>query len=641
MEGSAPVTGTLAGLKEILPTLNDALLLRTEQFMERVYEKRRHELLDSSLFSHSVDTARLLAEFCPDEDAIVACLLQHSLKAKGVTPEVIKDTFGKTVRDIVSRVHLLSHLHTSDWRKSIDDMKIMLISVSDDIRVLLIVLAVQLQFMERLAELHPEHRVRLARQSLQLFAPVAARLGIYALKYRLERRAFPVCYATDAMHVEGQLQLLRTEHGSFLPRTADELKQYLARERIAADVMAREKQAYSIFQKMSVKSISDLMKITDLFAVRVIVPTVSDCYQVLGLLHRLGTPISHRFKDYISFPKPNGYQSLHTCIIGLPGAPKDVVVEVQIRTHEMHREAEYGVAAHWFYKEGERNTVLRSAKTMQIADVLLRQQTATEDDDSAKSSQELKLVDHIYVLTPRGDIIELPEGGTPLDFAFILHTDLGLKYKGARVNGTIASIGTKLENGDVVEILTHKHPQPALQWLEVLATPSARSKLKAFFFSHNRPQFILRGRESVNAELRTRGLPILDNDLSLFAIFDGKSLSIREREDLLVKIGMGSVRTASILRHVVRLPPPPTQQPRVRGVKDSVLKEPIVIEGAPARMPFKFARCCSPDQITPQPELLGMVTRTGIVSVHRKGCRMLRSANKARTLTVRWRAVKR
>ena len=631
----------MEAIRRQVPVLDEERLKKAQKFIKQTYGDRQCQLMTMTLTRQASEVAGLLSEFCPDEDALIACLLQHALKVPDCSLQQIKDLFGRNVRDIVSRIHLLSHLHTSDWRKSVDDMKIMLVSVSDDIRVLLIALAVQSYLMEHLSDVRPEFRTRLARQSLQLFAPVAARLGIYALKYRLERHAFPECYLTDSVHIDGQLKLLHEEYGSFLPGMSGQLQAFLKKEGIGAEVIAREKQPYSIFQKMSVKSLSDLQKITDLFAVRVVVPTIPDCYQTLGLLHRIATPFSHRFKDYISFPKPNGYQSLHTCLIGLPGSPKNAMMEVQIRTFEMHRKAEYGVAAHWLYKEQKRDSrVMRGAENMQLTDILFKQQSVgIGKPGGGNQPADFKLADHIYVLTPRGDIIELPEGGTPLDFAFVLHTDLGLRFKAARVNGGIVPISHKLENGDVVEVLTHKNPRPALQWLEEMVTPSARSKLKTYFFAHNRPQFLLQGREAINAELKTRGLPKLDNDLSALASFDGKEQSMKEREDLIVKVGMGSVRTSAVLRHVFSgsLPEKRQRNSPAKKTLTKKEKEPVVLEGAPTGMPYRFAKCCNAQAADPRPEkLVGVVSRSGHISIHKDKCRMVRGINPQRRIKVRW-----
>lgn len=620
-------------IRDLVPSVNARRIEKAFAYASSVYGDRTMDLLpEITLFDHATQTARFLAEFCPDEDAIIAAILQHVLKVSGTSIADIGKEFGRPVRDIVTRIHLLSHLYTADWRKSVEDMKIMLVSVADDVRVLLTALSVACVLMEQLTYIKSEYRIRLCRQSLQLFAPVAARLGIYALKYRLEKSAFPECYPTDAQNISTQLKRLQSEHGQFLERSSEKLKHFLKQQGIDAEVMARQKQAYSIFQKMHSKSVTALEKINDLFAIRVIVKAVPDCYQTLGLLHQLATPVSHRFKDYISFPKPNGYQSLHTCLMGVPEAPKDLMVEVQIRTAEMHREAEYGIAAHWAYKQGgEGSIVMNSVKQMQLTDVLLKQQSV---DDPSRMGDSTILVNHIYVLTPRGDIIELPEGGTPLDFAFILHTDLGLRYKAARVNGSVVSISYKLENGDVVEILTNKHPQPTLQWLEELVTPSGRSKLKAYFFSHNRSQFLAKGKDTVNAELKTRGLPSLDADLSALARSEGRTLSQKQREDQLVKVGMGSIRTSSILRHI---PPRPVQRKTRTKKAMEAKKDRVGIEGQTLTMPYRFAKCCHPDSTVPKPEIVvGIVTRNGLINVHCHDCHMVKASNPERKLKMFW-----
>ncbi|MSR67391.1 bifunctional (p)ppGpp synthetase/guanosine-3',5'-bis(diphosphate) 3'-pyrophosphohydrolase [Candidatus Peribacteria bacterium] len=635
----------LERLQKAFLTLDTERCTNALHFAQDLYGDRPYMLMrDRTLLEHAVDVAEELIEFCPDNDAVIACILQHTLKFPDHVLGHLAEEFGRNVRDMVSRIHLLSHLSTSDWRKSVDDMKIMLVSVSDDVRILLIALTIACDSIRHINDVKPEYRNRLCRQSLQLFAPVAARLGIYAIKYRLERDAFPECYPTDATHIGEQLLDLHKEHGDFLPKTMESLRRFLSDEGIETEMMAREKQPYSIFQKMHTKSITGLTKITDLFAIRVLVPEVGDCYQVLGLLHRIGTPISHRFKDYISFPKPNGYQSLHTSLIGLPDAPKNVIIEVQIRTREMHREAEYGVASHWLYKEdGKTGVVIRTAASqLHMSDVILRQQSVWSVVQAGEKAQS-RLVNDIYVLTPRGDIIELPDSATPLDFAFMLHTDLGLRFKAARVNGHIVPLSHKLENGDVIEIQTHKYPRPSLQWTQELVTPSARAKLKTYFFSHNRSQFLEKGRENVNVELLTRGLPVLDNDYTAIGTFDGKSLSVRQREDLLVKVGMGSVKTSSILRHL------PIRVPRKQNAATSksaksqsaskikLLKDLVLFEDKNLKMPYRFAKCCAAESASPKPkEILGIVTRAGIVNIHKEGCRMTKAANRERKVKMRW-----
>lgn len=625
-------------LKDLIPDVDAARLKEAIEYARQVYGEQSFPMMkDVPSLEHALRSTELLAEFCRDEDAIIASILQLAPRMPGGSLSDIQRRFGRPVRDMVSRIHLLSHLYTADWRKSAEDMKTMLVSVSDDARILLIALSIMCMCMQHKEDIQPAYRLRLCRQALQIFAPIAARLGIYALKYRLERFAFPECYPTDAEQIEDQLKRLQEQHGGFLVRSSSAMQDFLHQEHIEAEVMAREKQPYSIFRKMHLKGVSDIAKISDLFAVRVIVPSIQDCYQTLGILHRLGTPLSHRFKDYISFPKPNGYQSLHTCLLALPHAPKDVMVEVQIRTREMHNEAEYGIAAHWMYKEKVGPTT-RSVQRFSLPGTLRTDRT---NDAQTKATREIddgfSITDHIYLLTPHGDIVELPDGSTPLDFAFMIHTDVGLRFKGARVNGRIASINYSLENGDVVEILTHKEPRPAFQWMETLTTSSARSKLKAYFFSHNRLQFLQKGREMVNAELKARGLHGLDNDLTVLSTFDGASLPVREREDLLVKVGMGSVRTSSILRHIALAAVPKKIQKR--GVS-SAKKRPeqlVTVIGQKLDLPYRFAKCCSPATTSPRPEkIVGVVTRAGILSVHRDGCGMARDVNPERKVRMGW-----
>ncbi len=611
------------------------------RFAREAYVDLTSDILQGVLLiEHALLCVELLSEFCHDEDALIACVLQHYMRIPDASLQDIEKEFGREVREMVSRIHLLSHLYTTEWRKSIEDMRIMIVSVADDVRVILIVLAIACSYIARLQLMNEEFRLRICRKSLQLFAPIASRLGIYTLKYRLERSAFQVCYPVDAERLSAELQRLHDEGGMFLHKTADAIRQFLTSEGVQCTVFSREKQPYSIFQKMRQKSVGSLSTIHDLFAIRLVVPTVQDCYQVLGLLHRIGTPLSHRFKDYISFPKPNGYQSLHTSLLGLPHVQKDVVVEIQIRTPEMHEEAEYGIAAHWLYKQDKRGSghVMQSAKHFQLSEILSRQH-AVEVSHTAGTShleQEMTLVDHLYVLTPRGDIIELPDGATPLDFAFTIHTDVGLRFKGARVNGSIVPLSYKLDNGDSVEIMTHKHPQPALNWLEVLVTSSARTKLKSYFFSNNRADFLSSGKSIFNAELQSRHLPLLDNDLTILSTFDDVPLSMKEREDLLVKIGMSSIRTSSIFSHLALPSVPRKLSSKKKTSRTSSVLPEVILDHEAHGMPYRYAKCCSPHLANPRPEkLTGVITRGG-VTVHQEKCGMGKGANAARKIEVQW-----
>ncbi len=592
--------------------------------VQELYGERKH-YSGQTYTDHAVGVLRVLLPFEPDEDTVVACLLQHVLRLKVMTVSSLEADFGTDVRTLVSSLHLLSHVTTQGRRASIDDLRLMLVNMSDDARVLPIILAERAFLLEQCPNLPLVERKRICRDVLGLFAPVAARLGIHAFKQRLEGLAFPVLYPSDALRIGEQMAVIHERYGAFLPAAAEQLQNIIREQKIAARVDGREKLLFSVFAKMKAKGASSIEQIPDLFALRVLVPTVADCYQVLGLIHHLGRPVGNRFKDYIAFPKPNGYQSLHTTMARFPGIPEGVFVEVQIRTEQMHREAEYGIAAHWSYKEG--GVTERAIQKVKIQQALTSQELLTTDQD--------ELVDHIYVLTPKGDVVELPEGATPLDFAFQVHTALGISFRAARVNGKIVSIEDELENGDVVEILTHAHPRPSAEWLQQLKMSSSKSRLRHYLADTHRDELVARGREMFNLELRDRKLPPLDPDLKLLRMINGKELNHEERESILAKVGQGSDKVSAILSHVDALPKPKTSflrkiLPRMQR-KDSLLE----IEGG-VQMPLKYAKCCKPQEKKNEP-IIGVITRTGDVMVHLQKCKQFKRGNPERRIGVKWR----
>ncbi|MDD4319461.1 MAG: HD domain-containing protein [Candidatus Peribacteraceae bacterium] len=594
---------------------------------EQLYEGKEH-WTEVPLIVHALGVAQVLAPFEPDEDTVIACLLQHALETRKVTLSELEEQFGPVVRRIVAGIHLLSHVTMRGRRNSIEDLRVMLVSVSDDVRVILIILCERCYALEHLFLLPADDKKHLSRDVLNLFAPVAARLGIHSLKQRLESLAFPVVYPADAESIASQLSRLHQRRGSFLPDASVLLQGALAEQSIVAEVQGREKFPYSIFNKLRLKALSQAEQLPDLFGMRVLVKTEEECYRTLGLLHRMGTPMANRFKDYIAFPKPNGYRSLHTTVAKLPGVPDGVLVEVQVRTFAMHREAEFGIAAHWSYKEG--GTSGQAMRRAQLHRVLTQQQALEEGDGLAPS-----LADHIFVLTPKGDIVELPEGATPLDFAFQIHTQLGLGFRAARVNGAIVPLDYQMENGDVVEVLTHRVPQPTLEWLQLLKMASSRSRLKRYLYSLHREEFVARGRTVLNDELRRLHLPPLDNDLAVLRRYDGKALTFSEREDVLMKLGQGSEKVGPVLTHLdalagARLAQAPRRISRLPSVGQRV-----AVDGGMS-MPVRYAKCCKPEA-GERGEIVGSVTRRGEVIVHCASCRMLRHGNPERRIGVWWR----
>ena len=581
-----------------------------------------------TMIDHTLGILEELTAFQPDEDTVIACLLHHVLEMKTMTLLELEDQFGPKVRGLVSGVHLLSHVTLEGRRRSIEDLRLMLLSVSDDIRILLVTLCDRTYILNFLHQMDPSRATRLSQDILQLFAPVAARLGIYSLKHKLETGSFPVVYPIDAERIAQQLEDEHKSHPYFLQKGQEAIEVFLRQQKIFAEVSAREKQPFSIFQKMNSKSLTHISNVHDLFALRVIVRSEADCYQVLGLLHQLGRPVTNRFKDYIAFPKPNGYQSLHTTLSGFAGLPDDCFLEIQVRTEKMDREAQYGVAAHWSYKE--HGATERAMEKVQLRSVLIGQ-------EAIHGEEAQTYTDHIFVLTPRGDIIELPEEATPLDFAFQVHTDLGLSFRSAKVNGSIVPLDYRLENGDVVDIQKYSSPQPSTQWMQLLRMGSSRSKLRRYLYALERPQLISAGRDSINADLKKRRLPPLTTDLSLLRKCDGGTLSLHQREDLLMKIGQGAERGSTLLARLDALSDvdtairTKTTSPVRMQRKDSQIQ----VEGN-LSMPLRYAKCCKPQDSHGTCRIVGNISRTGEVMIHKNHCKMFQHTNPDRRVSVEW-----
>lgn len=628
-------------LAHVLDRLGESGALYDTQRLARAFALAQSSYGDSvhwtgeTVIDHSLGILEEITPFEPDEDTVVACLLHHVLEQKTMTLIELEQEFGPKVRSLVSGIHLLSHITLEGRRRSIEDLRIMLLSVSDDIRVLLVCFCDRARCFKHIENIDPTRAKRLAQDVLQLFAPVAARLGIYSIKHALESVAFPVLYKHDSDRIEEQLQRIYKERPNFLEKSCTTLTTFLEAQNIEAFVYSRSKFPYSIFQKMRRKSLTNIEDIYDLFALRVVVKHEEDCYRVLGILHQLGRPLANRFKDYIAFPKPNGYQSLHTTLAGFSDLPENCSMEVQIRTEKMHREAQYGVAAHWSYKEN--GATARAVENVQLHSMLINQESVEGEDENTQV-----FVDHIFVLTPRGDIVELPEGATPLDFAFQVHTDLGLSFRGANVNGSIVSMDYQLENGDVVEIQKHSLPQPSPQWMQMLRMASSRSKLRRYLYVQERPHLISLGKEQVTAEFKKRGIAPLTTDLSILRLCDNKTLTFAQREDILLKIGQGSERAASLIPRLGLLTDQqrafdePHNKPIVESTSERLQRKDslITIEGG-LSMPLKYAKCCNPQE-WPHEHISGNINRFGEVMVHRSPCRMYANTNPERRIGVDW-----
>jgi GTP pyrophosphokinase len=587
-----------------------------------IYLTCRHEVGVPCL-EHVCGTLEVLESFEPDVDLVLAVLAQHLPQHEGWTPQRLAATFGRAATELVGNIRLLSHLHESSQRMSIEHLRDAFLAGAEDPRVILAVLCGRLFLLRQERGLASEARLSLARDAIRLDAPVAARLGIYSLKHQLEAVAFPIVYPTDSERIVDQLLQLTERHGAFLEQASRSLQASLRGHGLNARVEHRQKLPYSIFLKMREKTVSDLRHIYDLFALRVVVPDSGDCYQVLGWLHQLGHPVQHRFKDYIAFPKPNGYQSLHSTLTRLPGIPEGLFVEVQIRTAAMHREAELGIAAHWNYKERGLAAARRAAFQHLLSDQQASGPTHT-------------LRDHIFVMTPRGDVLELPKGATPLDFAFQVHTTLGLTYRGARVNGEMVAMDHVLDNGDVVEVIRGADAHPSPRWMHLLRTASARSRLRKALQERDRSQHLELGRLMLNDELKRRGVPRLDPDLTLLARLLGEPADRAHREDLLVHLGQGGMKLAQAVTAIDALD---ERRPKSTTPEVALPREVAWAVTIDAEVPLRhrLAKCCQP---TPKRhrQLVGVVSRRGEVVVHASTCRLLKGADVRRQVGARWQA---
>ena len=566
---TAPAVATLAALRAAHPHIPVLRAKRVEEAFALATAWYGDALHWSGVpvLEHCCAVLHTLLPLKPDDDAVIACLLHHAVDAKHVTLLELEERFGTSVRAIVAGEYLLYQLLSRPRRMSLHSLRRMMVRASDDVRALIIFLCdrvVALGHVDRLSE--SERRIA-ARVALKVLAPMAASLGVYLLKHQLEAQAFPLAYPSDAERIVEQQRAVQERFRNFLPQAAKAVAKALEQHGVRATVEYREKQPYSAFTKMSRKGVLKLTSVYDLFALRVIVEREEDCYVALGVLHRFSHPVSHRFKDYIAFPKPNGYRSLHTTLTGLPKAPPEVFVEVQIRTATMHEEAEFGIAAHWNYKEG-------GSTEHALQRFRLMQQVEKSDDLFGENMG--RDVDSIFVLTPKGDVIELPEGATPLDFAFQVHTDIGLAYRAARVNGGVVALNHTLENGDIVEVLRASNPHPSPRWMKLLRTASARSRLRRY----------LQERDGAEPE------------------------------------------AAPVTPHVQ----PRRPATRKREARPLFLRS--AGKGIDVQLPLQPAQCCKPER-HPGADVIGIVGR-GVVRVHAAACKHARTANPERRIHVHW-----
>ena len=604
----------------------------------------------SPYVTHCVAAAEISVEMGLDEDSIVAALLHDVIEDTNLTHADIARQFGETVADIVEGVTKLTRVqYTSKEDEQMENLRKMLMAMAKDIRVILIKIADRLHNMRTMAYQTAEKQRAKSLETMEIYAPLAHRLGMQRAKWELEDLSLqyldPAGYKEITDSLEEKMPMLE----AFMSSMKEKIQTRLDADGIKATIFCRIKHVYSIYRKMYSQKL-DINGIFDLCAFRVIVDTIPDCYNVLGIIHDMFKPVPGRFKDYISTPKPNMYQSVHTTVIGSEGIP----FEVQIRTWDMHHTAEYGVAAHWKYKMSDGGSAVRSGDEDKFAWVrrLLESQQESDAQDFFHNLKIDMFADEVFVFSPKGDVINLPAGATPIDFAYSIHSDVGNHMVGAKVNGRIVTFDYVLQNGDIVEIRTSKSaPGPSRDWLNVAKSGSARTKIKQWYKKERREENVIRGREMLEDELRHNGLTlddVLDDEIVSPIL---KRLSFTSVDDLYAAIGYGGItvtRVANRLRDEAKSVKPEkktvlekvseaaerreqTAKKEGRGVHG------ILVEGLDNCL-VKFSRCCTP---VPGDDIVGFITRGQGVSIHRQDCvnyqqRINQPGNDGRWVRVSW-----
>lgn len=574
---------------------------------------------------HPLAVAQILADMKIDTTTITASLLHDVVEDTSYTLEDIKKMFGKEVAFLVDGVTKLSRLnYRTKEDQQLNSMRKMFLAMAKDVRVVVIKLADRLHNMRTLRYMRSDKQKRIAQETLEIFAPLAHRLGIFNIKWELEDLSFRYLEPDKYYDLVDQMKQKRHVREEIVNEAIDVLKKALDEAHIHCEINGRPKHFYSIYKKMK-KDNRDLSQVYDLFAIRVIVDDVKDCYGVLGIVHSLWKPLPYRFKDYIAMPKPNNYQSLHTTVIGTRGQP----VEIQIRTWEMHRIAEYGVAAHWRYKEGNQ-TANKDAFDEKMG--WLRNLLEWQDTGNPKEFvNALKLdafSDEVFVFSPRGDVIDLPQGSIPIDFAYRIHTDVGHRCVGAKINGKIVPLDYKLKNGDIVEIITSKVGKPSLDWLNIVGSSESRSKIRSWFKKENREENIAKGLDALERECKRLGHDWKALNVGGRLGRVAKQMNAGSEDDLVAAVGYGGFAVNTVLIKLLELHKKDLQKQEEKTNSLAALeklktKKPvkhngtgILVKGEPGLL-VRLAKCCSP---VPGDPIIGFITRGRGVSVHRADC---------------------
>ena len=605
---------------------------------------------------HPTQVAGTLANLGLDPDTIAAGFLHDTVEDTDVTNDELKEKFGKDVAFIVDGVTKLNKYEYKSHQEFLaENHRKMLIAMAKDIRVIMVKLADRLHNMHTLEHLRPDKQRRIASETMDIYAPLADRLGIGTIKWELEDLSFHYLNPKEYYRIVNLMSLKRSERENYINDTINTLKSSLDSLGIKYDIQGRPKHIYSIYKKM-VNKHKDFNEIYDLLAVRVIVDTVKDCYAVLGAVHTKWKPMPGRFKDYIAVPKVNGYQSLHTTIIGPGGRP----LEIQIRTEQMHEVAEYGVAAHWAYKRGNFNGVEQtdSNEKLDMVREILELKDETQDaSEFMKSVKSEIFSDRVYVFTPKGEVYELPKGSVTLDFAYEIHTQVGSHAVGAKVNGKLVPLDYKLKNGDVIDIMTQSNASPSRDWIDLVKTSRARNKIRRYFRNLDRENSIEQGEQMVDDNLREQGFApkeFMDKEHIDKLLED---MNYHTVDEMYASIGFGDLSAISVVNRLTADIRHENERKRQKELEEEILnsgqkavsesnaknssatmkikhKNGVMIQGISDLM-LHLAKCCNP---VPGDDIVGYVTKGRGVTIHRSDCRNIANNkdSQGRLIEVEW-----